>query len=235
MDNGINRISVWGDSILKGAVTGKDSGHLFDIIEENSLSIASEKLGFELDNQSVFGSTVIKTQRRLNRSLEKEIQCDLGIIESGGNDCDYDWTAVSEKPDEEHSPRVPLDEFIRIISEMVSALRKKHITPLVMTMPPLVPDFWFEHICRGHDRNNILKFLGGAPDRLYRNHELYNLTLMRYCFEHDVQFVDMRLAMLEADDYRNLMCRDGIHPNEDGYRYMAGIWEKRLPEIKREF
>lgn len=29
MENGINRISVYGDSILKGAVTGTDSGHPF--------------------------------------------------------------------------------------------------------------------------------------------------------------------------------------------------------------
>ena len=50
-----------------------------------------------------------------------------------------------------------------------------------------------------------------------------------------ITFVDMRLAMLESENYRNLMCRDGIHPNADGYAYMAGIWEKELPKIKKEF
>ena len=44
-----------------------------------------------------------------------------------------------------------------------------------------------------------------------------------------------RTAMLEAENYRNLMCRDGIHPNKDGYAYMAGIWEKEIPKIKKEF
>ena len=95
MKNGINKISAYGYSILKGAVTGTDSGHLFDIIEDSSLVLASKALGFDLNNQSVFGSIVSKTQRRLNRDIEKGIFSDLAIIESGGNDCDNDWTQVS--------------------------------------------------------------------------------------------------------------------------------------------
>lgn len=91
MNNGINKISVYGDSILKGAVTGTGSGHLFDIIEESSLVIACRNLNLELNNQSVFGSIVTKTQRRLKKDVEKGVVGDLAIIESGGNDCDYDW------------------------------------------------------------------------------------------------------------------------------------------------
>ena len=41
------KIIVIGDSILKGAVTGTDSGHLFDIIENSSLNLAQKALGFE--------------------------------------------------------------------------------------------------------------------------------------------------------------------------------------------
>jgi lysophospholipase L1-like esterase len=41
--------------------------------------------------------------------------------------------------------------------------------------------------------------------------------------------------MLSAPDYRDLMCLDGIHPNEEGYKYMATIWEQELPKIKKEF
>ena len=135
MKNGINKISAYGDSILKGAVTGTDSGHLFDIIEDSSLVLASKALGFELNNQSVFGSIVSKTQRRLNRDIEKGIFSDLAIIESGGNDCDYDWTQVSSSPDEKHLPRTTLEDFIQKISEMVDVCRKNKITPLTKTRP----------------------------------------------------------------------------------------------------
>ena len=235
MKNGINKISAYGDSILKGAVTGTDSGHLFDIIEDSSLVLASKALGFELNNQSVFGSIVSKTQRRLNRDIEKGIFSDLAIIESGVNDCDYDWTHVSSSPDEKHLPRTTLEDFIQKISEMVDVCRKNKITPLIMTMPPLVRDRWYNHILHGQDENAVLKILNDNPDRLYQNHELYNISLVEYAFKNSVQIVDMRKEMLLSENYRNLMCLDGIHPNEKGYKFMSEIWIRELPEVQKEF
>ena len=235
MKNGINKISAYGDSILKGAVTGTDSGHLFDIIEDSSLVLASKALGFDLNNQSVFGSIVSKTQRRLNRDIEKGIFSDLAIIESGGNDCDYDWTQVSSFPDEKHLPRTTLEDFIQKISEMVDVCRKNKITPLIMTMPPLVRDRWYNHILHGQDENAVLKILNDNPDRLYQNHELYNISLVEYAFKNSVQIVDMRKEMLLSENYRNLMCLDGIHPNEKGYKFMSEIWIRELPEVHKEF
>lgn len=235
MKNGINKISAYGDSILKGAVTGLESGHLFDIIEDSSLPLASKTLGFEFNNQSVFGSIVSKTQRRLNKDLEKGNTGDIAILESGGNDCDYDWTAVSENPDADHQPRTTLEDFIRIIDEMVKACRNAKVTPVIMTMPPLVGDWWFEHICVGQNKDAVLKVCKGSSLRPYQNHELYNTYLADYARENQVQLVDMRKAMLEAPDYRQLMCKDGIHPNQEGYKYMASVWEKVLPELKKEF
>ena len=235
MKNGINKISAYGDSILKGAVTGTDSGHLFDIIEDSSLVLASKALGFDLNNQSVFGSIVSKTQRRLNRDIEKGIFSDLAIIESGGNDCDYDWTHVSSSPDEKHLPRTTLEDFIQKISEMVDVCRKNKITPLIMTMPPLVRDRWYNHILHGQDENAVLKILNDNPDRLYQNHELYNISLVEYAFKNSVQIVDMRKEMLLSENYRNLMCLDGIHPNEKGYKFMSEIWIRELPEVHKEF
>lgn len=235
MKNGINKISAYGDSILKGAVTGTDSGHLFDIIEDSSLVLASKALGFDLNNQSVFGSIVSKTQRRLNRDIEKGIFSDLAIIESGGNDCDYDWTHVSSSPDEKHLPRTTLEDFIQKISEMVDVCRKNKITPLIMTMPPLVRDRWYNHILHGQDENAVLKILNDNPDRLYQNHELYNISLVEYAFKNSVQIVDMRKEILLSENYRNLMCLDGIHPNEKGYKFMSEIWIRELPEVQKEF
>ncbi|MGN0738572.1 MAG: SGNH/GDSL hydrolase family protein [Treponema sp.] len=235
MENQIKRISVYGDSILKGAVTGTSSGHLFDIIEENSLALAGKALGLEINNQSVFGSTIVKTQKRLNRDIERNTAADLAIIESGGNDCDYDWTFICQNDLSAAEPRVNLSDFIKITDEMVKTCRANKITPLIMTMPPLVPDRWFTHICNNHDAEKIKAFVKNTPDVLYRNHEKYNLNLLKYCYANNVQFVDMRLAMLEHSNYRNLMCLDGIHPNQDGYKFMAEIWEKELPKIKKEF
>lgn len=249
MKNGITKITVWGDSILKGAVTGKNTGHLFDIIKEDSLTLAKQKLDslasenefLQIDNQSVFGSTITKTQKRLNKTLEKhqnqkgEDWCDLAIIESGGNDCDYDWNILAQNPDSEMNPRTSVENFIRILDEMIQKLRQNHITPLVMTMPPLVGDWWYEHVSRDLNPEVMKKFTDGNIFKLYQNHEFYNLKLMEFCTKNNVQMVDMRKAMLSFSDYRKIMCRDGIHPNEDGYKYMSEIWIQELPKIKKEF
>ena len=234
MRNGINKISVYGDSILKGAVTGTGSGHLFDVIEENSLNLAEKALGFELNNQSAFGSVISKAQRKLNGEIERGREADLAIIESGGNDCDYDWNVVCASPFEAHAPRVPLADFIRIVDEMVRVCRENKITPLVMTMPPIVADRWFAHICSGRSAENIMTVAKNGAADLYRHHEIYNMSLIKYCYQNNVQFIDMRLAMLETDDYSELMCADGIHPNRNGYKYMAAIWESELPKVRKE-
>ena len=183
----------------------------------------------------MFGSIAFKTQKRLNRDIRNGLCADLAIIESGGNDCDYDWSLVNEAPSAPHEMRTPLHDFIRIMSEMIDTCRENKITPLVMTMPPLAAERWFNHISRNFDKENILRFLGGDSAKLYRNHELYNNYLTELCRTKNVQIVDMRLAMLEHPDFLSVMCMDGIHPNKDGYKYMSDIWIKQLPDIKKEF
>ena len=122
-----------------------------------------------------------------------------------------------------------------MLDEAVKTLRAHKITPLLMTMPPLVIDNWYKTITSGQNKQNIDRFLDGDIFRLYRTHELYSLSIEKYAFTHGVQFVDMRMALLEANDYRSLMCEDGIHPNASGYAYMADVWIRELPRLHKEF
>ena len=235
MENNIQKISVYGDSILKGAVTGMDSDHLFDIIDDNSLALARDALGFELNNQSVFGNIVTKGVRKLMRDIEKGAVGDIAILESGGNDCDYDWSIVCADPEKAHEPRVPLSSFLEIFENMINACRQNKITPVMMTMPALVQDRWYEHICSSYDKAAVEKFTGGQADVLYHNHEIYNIHLTKLANRLNVQLVDMRLELLSSSDWRNLMCMDGIHPNQKGYHFMAEVWKREIPKLKKEF
>ena len=229
------KILVIGDSILKGAVTGTASGHLFDIIEDSSLNLAQKALGFEMDNQSVFGNTIAKGQRKLNKMLERGEAADFCIVEFCGNDSDYDWALVSENPQENHLQRTPPSDFIRIYSEMIKSLREHKITPVIMISPALVADRWFNHITKGHNADNILSFLGGDREKPYKNQKEYDDALLEFAKKNSVQYVNMRTAMEESGRFEDLMCLDGIHPNEEGYRFMADIWIKELPKLKKEF
>ena len=232
MENRINKISVYGDSILKGVITGTGSGHLFDLIEDDSLSLAACKLGFTLNNQSVFGNIITKAAKKLSRDIARGNVGDLAIIESGGNDCDYDWPSVLKG--ETTQPRVPLEQFIDTIDQMVSLCRANGVTPFLMTMPPLVSDRWYQHICEGYGEQKVSEFVRGDTNLLYQNHEMYNMRIVRFCVENDVQFVDMRQRLLESGKFRQMMCADGIHPTLEGYRFMASVWEDVLPRVVKE-
>lgn len=93
----------------------------------------------------------------------------------------------------------------------------------------------YEHIQKNYGKTEVLEFTKNDPAALYHNHEIYNTHLLKLAEKLSVQLVDMRLELLETKKSRMLMCKDGIHPNEDGHRFMASVWEKELPRIKKEF
>lgn len=229
------KIIVIGDSILKGAVTGTDSGHLFDIIENSSLNLAQKALGFEMNNQSVFGNIITKGQRKLNKMLERGETADFCIVEFCGNDSDYDWALVSENPNEPHQMRTPFEDYLRIYDEMIKTLREHKITPVIMISPALCAERWFNHITNGHNKENILNFLGGDIEKPSKNQKSYDDALVEYAKKNNVQTVNMRGPMLATGHFDDLMCQDGIHPNEEGYRFMSEIWIKEIPNLKKEF
>ena len=268
-------IIAWGDSILKGVVSGGDSKR-FDITEKDALSQACAALGIELANKSVFGSWMTKTRRTQDRSLRNGASAQIGIIESGTNDSDYDWSAVSANPDAEHLQRCPLEEFTRLMEEAVSVARQNKITPVIMIPTPLVPEWWFNNICIGNDEAAIIKFVarkyglqGGdqnasqdqdcaadgecsqakeaaanqdclqdqkaaAAMRLYQNQELYSIAAANLARALNVQTVDMRSEFLAHPNYRELMCLDGVHPNQAGYDFMAEVWKREIPGLRME-
>ena len=246
----ITSIIAWGDSILKGVVSGGDSKR-FDITEKDSLSQACAALGIELANKSVFGSWMTKTRRTQDRSLRAGAAAQIGIIESGTNDSDYDWTAVNQNPDTDHLQRCLLDEFKALMQEAVEVARQNKITPVIMIPNPLVPEWWFKNICIGNDENAIRKFVErkyglqeqnasqdpnwAAAMRLYQNQELYSITAANLARSINVQTVDMRSEFLAHPNYRELMCLDGVHPNQAGYDFMAEVWKREIPGLRVEF
>jgi acyl-CoA thioesterase I len=252
MKNNIQTIAVYGDSILKGVITGT-SEKRFELVKENSLALAGTALGIQINNRSAFGNIITKNCGTLAYDLDRGVTADAAIIESGGNDCDRDWIALSSDPENPPDHRTPLPLFIKTIESMVATLRAHKITPILMTMPPLVADRYYRNICITGDEQRINEFLGGDCFHLYRIHERYNMALMACAQKLQVQLIDMRQAFLDYEyqkddeqrlsperkshnqDWSDLMCADGIHPNLSGYAFMAKIWETELPLLKKEF
>ena len=105
-------------------------------------------MGFELTNNSIYGNVITKAKGKFEKFIQKQKDAnnlpDIVIIEFGNNDCDYDWNAVSDATVfSEILPKTPLNDFLENLDSMVKLCKENNITPIIMTMPPLVGDLWF--------------------------------------------------------------------------------------------
>ncbi|MCQ2611292.1 MAG: SGNH/GDSL hydrolase family protein [Treponema sp.] len=231
----ISSIIAWGDSILKGIVSQAGESKDIEVIEDSSLKLAADALGFEFTNKSIFGATVTKIQSTQKKNISKGLKADLCVIEAGDNDSDYDWAALCANPDAPLDKKTSPQDFKTILAQMVATARENKITPVLMTPPPLVGETWFKNICIGLDENIIRNFVGEDIFVLCRNQIEYAKLLKEVAKEQNVQLVDMQAEFFNHPDRESLMCPDGVHPNPQGYKFMSEIWIKIIPQLKLEF
>ncbi len=227
-------VVVFGDSILKGVITIPESKNLFDVTPNDSLTYAQKKLGFELDNRSIYGNISSKGLQKMQKYFEKGGQANFCIIEFGSNDCDYDWNIFAPgaelPPFDQIQQKVPFEQYLANISEMVKLCRDNKVTPIIMNLVPYVCDDWFKTITKGHDADAILKFLGGTAETLGKNQEKYNTALTKYAKDNKVKILDYWEICNRIQDFKKkYMGPDGIHLNEDGYEHLGLSWYTYLP------
>ena len=229
-------IGVWGDSLLQGVVLDDVVGR-YRILKDNAIVLCSQVLKATVENFSNFGCTVIKGKQRLIAQLDKGRTCDVAILEFGGNDCDMPWKEISAQPELDYEPKVPLRTFSTLIQDMINTLVLHGIVPLLTTLPPLNHERYLNWICRnGLNRKNILKFLGDSH-YIYRHHERYSLEISKLAMENDCMVVDFRSAFLDYGKFQELLCIDGIHPNDKGQMLIRETFlsfaDKFIPSIRQ--
>jgi len=211
------KIAVYGDSILKGVMLDKISQKYY-FSKESVVTSVEKWLPFHIQNNSKFGCTIQRGYHQLKSSLDKGLDCEIVLLEYGGNDCDYDWDAVSANPEEIHFPHTPLILFEQTYRKIIFELKDHGIKPLLMSLPPIDADKYFNWITRsGLKKENILKLLGDVQ-MIYRFQELYSNTISRVAAETGSLFVDVRRCFLDKHNFKELICDDGIHPNVEGHK-----------------
>ena len=215
------KLSLFGDSILKGVVTDKNRRYRL-IKQENEFAL-DDDLTVTLVNQSRFGSTVTKGEQTLKRFLDKGTDSRVMLLEYGGNDCDYNWREVAKDPYREHQPNTPLNQFVATYERIISLLRSKQIRPVLMNLPPIDAVRYFNTIVsHGCDADNVMAWLGDVQ-MIYRYQELYSDTVERISRQNDTLLVDVRSSFLRRHDLPDLLSEDGIHPSEAGHRLMRDV------------
>ena len=215
----LRRVALYGDSILKGIQLAPDTAK-YRVENTVDFTVLEQKLGCKIDNCSRFGCTVTKGKQLIERALAAGKLGDVVVMDYGGNDCDFDWAAVSADPTAEHQPHTPLAQFLSTYREIIALLRAHCIEPILTTLPPLQPQWFFDWFCGGLNQQNILSWLGDV-NTIYRYQENYSRAVERLAREERVKLVDLRGAFLSARRIDDLFCRDGIHPNAAGQQLIA--------------
>jgi lysophospholipase L1-like esterase len=205
---------VFGDSIGKGVVLHSNTSR-YELIKFNLEKMLGLS-GIRIKNYSVIGCTVSKGLSNIRKHSHELKNYKSIFLEIGGNDCDFLWSEVAENPEKKHLPKTPLAEFKRLYQQIIEEVRIGGGSPVILTLPPLEPNRFLNWVSRGINRDNIMSFLGDV-NMIYRWQEMYNVEVMLLASNMSVPIIDIRSAFLKCNNYQDLLCSDGIHPNNEGY------------------
>lgn len=207
-------VTIYGDSILKG-VLFENGGYVLERRWEKALS---ERFGLAIENRSRFGSTIEKALPRLRReSGEPGEAGEPVLLEFGGNDCDYDWAAISSDPRGVHRCKTPPERFAADYREAIGLLRAGGRRPVALTLPPIHSERYLRFLCRrGLSRERILDWLGDV-EAISRWQQTYSDLVRQLAREEQAELIDLRAAFPEGGDaLERCLCDDGIHPSRAG-------------------
>jgi len=211
----IRSIMVLGDSISRGVVYSEEKKR-YVFSKEGFISSVSRILRVPVHNLSKFGSTVVNGMSLLSEKFSA-LQPDIVLIEYGGNDCDFNWDEVAQRPYAEHMPHATLEVYEKSLINTVSFIKEKGKTPVLMNLPPLDDAAYFKWFTQGNAEkgNRILEWLKDK-NRIYWWQEQYSCSVEDAARRTGTRLINIRSEFLKAGDYRDFLCLDGIHPNEKG-------------------
>ncbi len=217
----IKSICVFGDSIIKGVIFDAIRGR-YIFLKNSFANIFGRNTGIKVDNYAKFGCTITVGDQIIDRHSSDLTGYEYTALEFGGNDCDFDWKAVSERPDDIHIPNTPVEKFEMIYSKIIDKVIERGSKPVLFSLPPLHAQKYFDFLSRGLNADNILRWLGDV-EHIYRWHEMYNLVVVKLAAMKNAPLIDIRRAFLESRNYQGLFCEDGIHPNEAGHALISEV------------
>ena len=219
----MKNITIYGDSIMRGTVPDRDFRYQFKFPQ--FLEKFLQSCNATVINRAQFGATISKGLRTVQRDLSRGEPSEYALVEYGGNDCNFDWAAISSAPDGEYCPATDPEEFLVTLEDITSLLQKNGVKPILMTLPPIDAERYLKFICRdGLSYDRILSWLGDVQ-MIYRYHELYSNNISKFAFENGLPLIDVRSEFLSRHDLQELISEDGIHPSEKGYDLLRQTFE----------
>lgn len=222
---------VLGDSISKGIVLDPIKRRYCQL-KDSFVEKLSKDSHISVLNLSVFGATIIKGLNQVKRYSDLLTAGGMAVLQFGGNDCDFDWAAISLDPGKEHLPQVPLADFVSHYEQLIDILQQLNYQPVLMNLPPLIHERYFASLSRGLDAAVILKWLGSTTETIYLWHKSYNDAVEEIAGKRGLPLIDIRSAFLQQSEVSDFMCEDGIHPNAKGHKLISEVLESYKGKIQ---
>lgn len=217
------KIIALGDSITKGVVLGDDNN--YSLLEGSFVEIWKRERNCEIENYGRFGCTINYGHLLLDRHPQAIAESEYTIVEYGGNDCDFHWKRIALNPSGEHHPKTSLEEFRTSLVRLLGRIRALGSNPILLSLPPIASDSYFDFFSRGmtdEQRASILGWMGGEVEAIARWHDSYNKALFDVAEQTSTPIIDITHPFTtHSEDWRTLICADGIHPNSAGHRLIA--------------
>ncbi|CAH0347227.1 GDSL-type esterase/lipase family protein [Bacillus sp. CECT 9360] len=213
------KIICFGDSLTRGISFVKGRLRILKDNYPNTLAKLAEPFSsVEILNKGVFNDNSDLLVDRIDKDIISE-QPDIVLISVGGNDCNFKWDEVAEHPTGTHEPIVPLERYLQNVTSMVKEFQEKHITPFLITLPPLDPARYYSFIADkfGPSIGHWVSSVGGIEHW----HGMYNRKLKKLAKELNVALIDVRTYIKSSGDLEELISDDGIHLTSEGYRCMS--------------
>lgn len=228
----MSKICLFGDSISKGVII--DEIHDRYTMTKRSFAniLTREESSLDVTNYSMLGCTIQKGRSLIERHIKDVENCEITVLEYGGNDSDHIWAEVAEDPAGEHFPKTPIEEFSKNYRYIIEELFTMGKSIVLLNLPPIDEHKYFDWVSRGLNKENILKWLGGSDEYIYRFHEIYNAEVCNLASEYRIPMIDIRSAFLKMRNYSECLCNDGIHPNEKGHELIAKTIADAIPHLE---
>lgn len=226
-------ITAFGDSVLKGVIYEDDH---YKVSNSSFQKICEEYFGITIENKAKFGSTITKGETVFERSLDviRESDGEYVVLEFGGNDCDFNWSAISEDPEKDHLPMSTIANFTATYKNIISEIKKLGKKPVLLSLPPIDSKRYFRHISNGLSGENIMQWMRNDEQYITNWHERYNIEIFKLAIATEVPVIDITSIFLEKKNYSRYLCEDGIHPNEEGHKLIAEAIKRHVKDRKIE-
>ncbi len=221
----MKKLLIYGDSILRG-ITYSEEAKKHKLCTGYKLPTLAA-LGYDVINHSRMGATV---DRGLDMFEYTIAECDKDstvIFDFGGNDCDFDWAAISTDPLGRHRPHTEEPKFRALYADMLDKAFKTGAEVYMCNLVPLMPDRYLSFISKDRSRENILSWLGDIT-MLYRYQEHYNTVVEEIARTSGCPMIDLRTDFLLSHRCASLLSLDGIHPSEEGHDLIESLLREKI-------